>query len=371
MKVLLYGNADSIWIKQFVEFVLLPLKCEIYLCLNCSGNRFDEYYKENGVKYLNIKKGITDLVPKVRVVSRIIKSNIAIKKQGFDKVIIIEVTPEALYSIRGGFSNKDVFTYFSGSDMIRVTGLRLYLLKRLLLEIKPNIICGSKKVLEEYYQKIGNIMNPSIIRFGIPQFEQIKKLKREHENKYYKKKFGIPSNTISIFIGYNASAAQQHIQVIKELEKLPPQYRDMITIVLPMGYCIEKPYFYEVKDCVKISNLNCIIIEDFLDIYNSAMLRLATDVFINAQITDSLSASVLESYYAGSRVLSGKWLEYPDLEENGISYETFEDFEELYFKVLQLLENNNKDEIRNSETSKVYDLLSLDRFFNDWKNKLV
>jgi hypothetical protein len=60
------------------------------------------------------------------------------------------------------------------------------------------------------------------------------------------------------------------------------------------------------------------VLTSFLNDRQVAMLRKASDYFINLQITDQLSGSMLEHLYAGSTVLTGSWLPYNILDGLGI-----------------------------------------------------
>jgi hypothetical protein len=52
----------------------------------------------------------------------------------------------------------------------------------------------------------------------------------------------------------------------------------------------------------------------------NAELKILTDIVVNIQITDTLSASLQEHLYAKNILLVGEWLPYKIFDENGIFY---------------------------------------------------
>ena len=55
MRILILGAANSIWIKNYIDRVLLSQKHEIYLAsVDYQKSEFDIFYKENSVHIINI-----------------------------------------------------------------------------------------------------------------------------------------------------------------------------------------------------------------------------------------------------------------------------------------------------------------------------
>jgi hypothetical protein len=75
-----------------------------------------------------------------------------------------------------------------------------------------------------------------------------------------------------------------------------------------------------------------------------ARLRLATDIFINAQMSDGLSASVLEALYAGAILLNASWLSYREYLEWGLSLLSFSRFEDIPKLVTSVFSKAGKEE---------------------------
>ena len=72
-----------------------------------------------------------------------------------------------------------------------------------------------------------------------------------------------------------------------------------------------------------------VIMREFMNDEQCARLRLASDAFIHAITTDALSSTMLDYLYAGTCVIAGSWLPYPQLDEKGIQLHRFDDFDQL------------------------------------------
>ena len=91
--------------------------------------------------------------------------------------------------------------------------------------------------------------------------------------------------------------------------------------------------------------------------------------FINAQTTDSLSASVLESLYAGCTLINGKWLRYPEYEEFGIKFYEFNDFSDLLPLIESIVKGENKP-IMQEDSKLIYNQFSWEKARSFWKDFL-
>ena len=114
-----------------------------------------------------------------------------------------------------------------------------------------------------------------------------------------------------------------------------------------------------------MSGLKYVILKDFLDFSEMARLWLSIDVFINAQTTDAMSASLFECIYAGVYVLNAKWLKYKELENANITLDGFERFEEIPQKIAEILLHPILRKHLNNTNSNGEE--ELQRFFYRWK----
>ena len=102
------------------------------------------------------------------------------------------------------------------------------------------------------------------------------------------------NNCYSIVCGYNGYKTQNHLQIIKALSKVKSQLPSNYLLLFPMTYGAPAGYIDKVRKCLKRYNINYLIIEEFLNSNDLMSLRLCADIFIHAQPTDNLSASILE-----------------------------------------------------------------------------
>lgn len=96
-----------------------------------------------------------------------------------------------------------------------------------------------------------------------------------------------------------------------------------------MTYGSTEKYITQVEVAAKEAGVKFIIFKEYMQHEIIAQLRLATDIFINAQTSDGLSGSVLETLYAGALLLNASWLHYVEYDIWGLKYSTFSRFEDL------------------------------------------
>ncbi len=161
MKVLILGNLSSFWVKEFVQYVMLPLGAKVFLKENhYSGTDYYDYYNKARVKiipFVPIPKWLMS-IPKIRgfIMMHYQKKALSINAP-FDVIINMFVSPEEL-SQAVSYKQKGtrVYAYFCGSDIIRCSKLSCLRLKSCIKRI-DSVICASSSVQDAYSQKIGNL----------------------------------------------------------------------------------------------------------------------------------------------------------------------------------------------------------------------
>lgn len=209
-----------------------------------------------------------------------------------------------------------------GSDLYRISEKTRK--KRQILYDKVNLIhVESPVVRKDFLFKYHIDENKVFVcNFGIDLFENIDRFREQKEIIKRNLLPGIAQNRIVVTCGYNARQGQQHKVMINQLRQLPLEYKKKLFIVFPLTYSAPND---SVLDVVYnyLSNLDipyCCFTEQ-LDLESLAKLRVISDIVINIQITDSLSTSLLEYFYAGNIMLLGEWLPYHFLiDQCGMSY---------------------------------------------------
>lgn len=375
MKVMLVtGGINSIWVKSFIENVLLPLKADIYIQRNPREREnldFLDFYKENNVHFVfqySFPK-ILNKIPKVSTFLGYVFRYISLKPYNqFDKIIVIFGNPFYI-----GFASKlaskqsKIFTWFIGSDLLRSNFINDIFVKLIVNYSKSSVVCVNKKIATEYKERFSNSQVDMITDFGNSQLDCIDKYIIQKTN--YKVSFlKIESKYLTIAIGYNASNQQQHKKIIEAVIEAENFQKQNVYFVLPMTYHGSKKYIEEIRNLLIDNGLHYIILEDFLNSDGMAQLWLSTDIFIHAQTTDAFSASLLESIYSGCVVYNGSWNEYPELKEWGIRINQFSTFTEL----TNLLDGQLKRPVERNLDNKaiIKNYLSWDICRANWANLL-
>lgn len=331
MKIVFVGNADSFWLKEFIEQVLGETDNEIFIISNGNKN-FRKLYKEKGIEVLTYQKG--NLPMNILEIFRWRKDEKKFLNQiGACDILHVQfVDMEMLIKtsqlIRK--SKKIIYTFW-GSDLLRGSKKR-YLFFYFFLK-KSNCITVMTKAMQSSFEKIYGkkfSQKTKILDFGNSLYDSIDKIDLAVGKSECKTHFGFRPDKKLIAVGYNAIVQQQHYEIMKELVKLPQMILYKIEFVFHFGYGEQAAeYRVRLENLLKENHINYKIIDRFLDKRETAMLRLGADIFIYGQTTDALSGSVLEYIYAGSLVIKPVWLDYSELYQRGIHYLEYERFEDL------------------------------------------
>lgn len=346
MKVMIVtGGTDSIWTKEFIEKILVPLGCEIYIQKNpMDTGCFVPRYEELGVNFVfpySVNKKLMR-IPKIRKWYGYSKRfRVLDNSLDLDYIVCIFGNPFYLKCAHKLASPKTkIITWFIGSDLLRAGKGTLKRLAAWMEKTDSRSVCLVEKLNEEYKKKLNKQGADALIDFGMSQIEEIEKVAATEKN--HKETFlGIGNDYRTIAIGYNGSSAMQHEKVLDAIAAIPDIRQKKICIVLPMTYQKNKAYTEKLRNKLKDMGLRFVILEDFLDSKGMARLWLSVDIFVNAQISDSFSASMLESLYADCTVINGIWLKYKELDDWGVPYSSFADFQELT-NILESKINNYK-----------------------------
>lgn len=226
-------------------------------------------------------------------------------------------------------SNK-IEVSFWGSDLLRADKKTLRAYKPILDKAnKITVITEEmKNVLSERYRGTYD-RKTNVIDFGVAAFDN----KEEFiDNKKVQSKaiWGVPDGKLSIHIGYNGNEAQQHIPMIRALFDLPENIKEKVHLTVHAGYGSgSTEYIDSVRRALKESRMSFSVLDDYYDQEKVMSLRLSADVFLYGQMTDALSASLLEYIYSGAKIVKGRWLQYSLLERNNLVDYEYNHFKEI------------------------------------------
>ncbi|OEY71666.1 glycosyltransferase family protein [Salegentibacter salarius] len=280
--------------------------------------------------------------------------------------------PENLIPIYFLPKEAKIICSFWGSDLLRRTGLSnvFYVSKALkrAKSITTQTVDLSQILLAKYgreFEKKINVVPFILDRSIFDQIDIIKEKKAQINT--FKSSYGIDLEKIVIAIGHNGFEENNHLRIIDELEKLPEGLLVNCTFVLHISYGGNSYYHEKLNAKTKESHLNFILIEKFFEVKEMAILRLATDVLIQAPITDALSAAMTEVLYSENTVITGGWLPYDILFRNDINIYSFDFFHQLGPRLSEILKGFEKLKSKNTDNPrKIRKLLLSESITDEW-----
>lgn len=374
MKILIIGNANSFWIKEYVEYILPGSDNEVFIAGKSVVNKeFKDFYNKNNINILETNHGtfLFDRIPKLKTLVNMYRK---VKKEAdngmFDVIHIHSVPSNFMVTFLNKFIvrfGKRIVCTFWGSDLLSKT--KEQLMKAIPCLDKAKCISYSSDGMDRYFHDVfGDIYNDKIVRakFGISIYDVIDKVKSHKSKDECKEFFGIEKDKISVMIGYNGSIRQNHLKVINELSTLDNETLNKLNIVIQLSYGLTSDeYRQNIIDEISKINVKHVIIDDFLNKEKSAMLRNATDIFIHAQESDAFSASIQECVYAGSVLINPEWIVYKEFDDIGIDYIKYRSFNELPLIIKDISDGNvniyNADKVK-----ELYEKYSWNAVKKDW-----
>jgi len=250
-----------------------------------------------------------------------------------------------------------------GSDVYRITNKDYKLVKRL-YNAATYVTVPPIKFREDVQKKF-SIPKSKFIDLGFGS-EIINELIDSHSNNNAaKEKLGL-NNKYIITCGYNASAAQNHLYIIKALTKIKNQLPYNALLLFPMTYVRNDiTYINKVKHTLSNSGFEYIVYEEYLENSEILNIRLATDIFIHIQDTDAYSATIQEFLLTDTIVFNGAWTRYPNLETNGIPYLLVNNISDLDHDILGYLNKSRTCHI-SEDCKKTIKTLSWNNKGKEW-----
>lgn len=340
MRVVMLVNADSIFCKEYVEHVLLG-KYEVLIISN-RNKRYRNYYRANGIEVLH-------WTPSPTFVGRL-TDGIAnkIKKDDIFHVHYVEPRTLKYLWIPWIKCKKRILTYW-GSDLLRHSDKQIRSLWPFLYTADEIIVLNSD-MQRRMKTKVSKIKWNSIKRldFGNSIFDHIEEVSRQMSINECKQYLDLPDDKTIVSVGYNSIREQQHLEMMREVVKLPKELLANMFFVFHFGYGVKTTsYIKQLYELLQENNVQYKVIERFLEKREIAILRLGTDIFLYGQTTDAHSESVIEYLYAGSVLIKPKWLDYSDIK--GVSYYEYGRFEEIEGILESLMEKGIRRMWQNKE----------------------
>lgn len=330
MKILLIADASSIWTAKYVDRVLAPLGCEVVVLTSSRPvSAFAALYDHPDVtiRYQHELPRLLSYVPGLRGILKRARTAASLRRLGpFD---VIHVQMVLIWRVKLAFrlqsrETRVILSYW-GSDLLRRTGSQINAMRRYLR--RSNQVTVNSREMEEAFRDGYDDLDifPILVPFGVNGIEAIDSLSQNELRSDWCESLGLPTDRIILTVGYNGRPGQQHLEVFDAIGSNPKEVRERYHVVLPMTYGLaNEEYCEHVTEAAASLGCGFTVLRAFLNEEQQARLCLATDLFVNAQKTDALSAALQEFLYAGTDVFSGSWLNYPELDEADVRMTEFD-----------------------------------------------
>ena len=375
LRILILGNINSTFILNYVKELKAKMDCEIDIFTEPIQSQEKEYVKQF-IKYFDniyeISKYPNEILSRIPKIRRILQIKNMAKQ--IDNLDIYDICHIHYLSIEYGYLYKQIrnrckklIISIWGSDFYRSKWWEKRIQYRI-VQYAHWITFVNIQTLEEFSKYFEKIAKDKLIikKFGSTPLGVLRNI--EHiSKKDCKKSLNIPTNSIVVTCGNNASQGNQHIKIINSIETVIHKLPGNILFLFPFTYGCVRKYFLKVKGLLDKSNLNYRILTDYLGDYKIAQLRKASDIFIYLPISDQLSGSMQECLYAGNIVLTGDWLPYRILEKQGIFMLKISSVDEVGEKLIYLL--NHLKKLKKSckgNSQIIWNLSSWDKNIDGW-----
>ena len=305
-------------------------------------------------------------IPKIRVlIYYFLRSKIVLSLSPKYDIIDIHYFSSIYDIILEKLNHPKVKISFWGSDAYRITEERKNNLKTITAPSK----CIRFNTIEMYMQMEKYFDKKDILGYQIFGNSFFELINASDKNKTEaKKKVAIPSEKISVFVGYNASKGQQHELILNQLKDLPMELKNQIILVLPLTYGADIKTKETIGSLALSTGIETKCFFDTLNQEEISFLRLSSDIVINFQISDAFSASLQEHFYTNSIMILGEWLPYDWLAKEGL-YFYFIHPNKLIDLLSRIIHDFENEKVKfNSNKSKIASISSWDYVSKFWAN---
>ncbi|WP_242919256.1 glycosyltransferase [Pontibacter liquoris] len=199
-------------------------------------------------------------------------------------------------------------TTFWGSDYLRASDQQKKAYQKLLkYSDSITMVEGVKRIFENEFPEYKHKTQSTF--FGLKLLDLINSV-TERDIAEFKTKYNIPLSKRIISIGYNASPLQQHLKLIEAIGNLKSEIKEDVHVFVPLTYGGDTEYKNRLRLELDNVGVTYTVFESKLEEKELALLRCASDIDINIQVSDAFSASLSESIAAGKLLVVGDWLPY-------------------------------------------------------------
>lgn len=346
MKVLLIGNREHQLLFNLIDEIKDDREDISFDIFSQDSNSIAE---ENRKYYNEITNlGLPQILLKNRIV-RGVSKQIAFRnklkklfKKEYDYVHVHYIEDIILRDVEFFISRLNTKLVISvwGSDFLRASNVKREQMRKL-FKLCSKITISNALVIEafkDYYEGEDFCNNIVMLKFFVKPLNDLIIGYESNKHLIAKQELGIETSKIVLTIGYNASRMQQHLLIFDELfrDNEFMSYKDNIHLVVPLTYPKDREYIESIKSKLEESGFSYSVFTNFLSNDELLRLRYSSDVFVQLQTTDMMSGSMLEYLALGNLVITGSWLPYSELLDDGIIFTTINSISELPKELLKV-----------------------------------
>lgn len=360
-KVLIIGDADSIWVKTIIERTHIPFGDQVSV-LSFKNSSFTDYYKLNNIKVFTLKS-IKSFAGPFNLMH-----NIGVVMKPYDLIVIHFVQPHrALLANIGRFFSKKLVLVFWGSDILRLSKNKIV---EKAIKNSDDMVIGTREMEDRFHEWYGDKYDDKIkrINFGANGIDTLNE--KHYDLTALCEQYGIDQNKVVLSIGYSNSFSQQHLKILEAVGTLSKELRDKIHIMLRLSYGDgSAEYINSIKKKVVETGCSSTVFETYLSKEEIAETTSLADIFVHALITDARSASMCEHMFAGSLVMIPSWIKY-DIFSSAfvLKYDDFEELGSLLAENIVKKHNSKFREQLDLNRQRIYEICSWDVHVRNWRD---
>lgn len=259
--------------------------------------------------------------------------------QEYDVVQIQFLSQEYLSFVWYVPHNVRVIGTFWGSDLMRKSGMMNYFYLKNFLDRSTLYTAPSLELREIILSKFGRDYYPKFREIRFPMLDSLfDTIDRAEDVVSVRRRFisglGMDPDKKNLVVGHNGSRFNNHLYILKALKKSALIDLKEYNVFIPVAYFPDGPE-YKREILAAIDGIpNVCLIEKLLFGDEFAALRLSTDFFLHLPQSDAMSATLIESIYAGAVPIVGSWLPYGNFDRFGLPLVRVDDFSEIPEKIL-------------------------------------
>jgi glycosyltransferase involved in cell wall biosynthesis len=372
-RILLVGNGNHQFITNYVHWLKKSTKSNFIVDILSYTKVKDEnkkYY--NTVFRKNDRNLIYQIISKIKGVRRYYRFFLYIKiiktLPLYDVVHFHFISIDSYFIIEHFKKNttSKIILSIWGSDMYRVNSTS----EKGFIEAcqKADALTFTNQKSIDYFKikYYWNKNNLKLCRFGLTPLENLKKLTTTRLE--CKKQLNWNPKKRAVTIGYNLNTAQQHLEILTQFDNdSTKELMDEIQLILPITYGGTPKYKNQLLEKLKKLPFEHTVYDTFLSDEQVAQIRHASDIMIQLQVTDQFSGSMQEHLFARNVVITGSWLPYETMKENGAWFIEIDKLEELAKVIPVIIKDFEKYELKTKNNPQVIsELSSWDKNIYSW-----